>query len=364
MHDVPSYNTSITARNIMHLRHAIVVHGSFRCIPCFNVHLHACMHVYVCISLFHVPSTIGSSDFEYYTGFATFEDFAVFWKFLDPVGNMRTSTQMSDDERQRTSGAGPHCTLTEEDQLLIVLIRLRVGSAERDLAIRFGVSESTVCRIFQKWINYLYLRLGSLPIWPSWESVEGSMPNCFKESYPTTFAIIDATELFCEVPASLSLQSQCYSSYKSHTTMKGLVGIAPNGAIVFISTLYNGSISDRELTIKSGFLDLLPVVPKGKAIMADRGFDIQDLLAKHDILLNIPPFKGAGHLQKEDVIATQRIASVRIHVERVIGQVKQRYHLLQGVIPLSMVGSINQIWTVCCLLTNYRGKVIAEVDEH
>ena len=220
------------------------------------------------------------------------------------------------------SGAGPHSTLSEQDQLLIVLIRLRIGAAERDLSIRFGVSESTVCRIFQKWINYLYLRLGSLPIWPSWESVERSMPNCFRESYPTTFAIIDATELYCEVPASLSLQSQCYSSYKSHTTMKGLVAIAPNGAIIFISTLYSGSISDRELTIKSGLLELLQIVPKNKSIMADRGFDIQDLLAKSDILLNIPPFKCASHLQKEDVITTQRIDRVRIHVERVIAQVK------------------------------------------
>ena len=94
--------------------------------------------------------------------------------------------------------------------------------------------------------------------------------------------------------------------------------------------------------------------------MADCGFDIQDLLAKHDILLNILTFKGAGHFQKEDVITTQRIAR---DVEGVIGQVKQQYHLLQGVIPLSMADSINQIWTACCLLTNYRGKVIADTDE-
>ena len=98
------------------------------------------------------------------------------------------------------------------------------------------------------------------------------MPNCFRESYPATFAIIDATELYCEVPASLNLQSQCYSSYKSHTTMKGLVAIAPNGTIIFLSTLYSGSISDRELTIKSGLLELLQIVPKNKSIMADRGF--------------------------------------------------------------------------------------------
>ena len=125
------------------------------------------------------------------------------------------------------------------------------------------------------------------------------MPNWFRESYPTTFAIIDATELYCEVPASLSLQSQCYSSYKSHTTMKRLVAIAPNGTIIFISTLYSGSISDQELTIKSGLLELLQIVRKNKSIMADCGFDIQDLLEKSDILLSIPPFKCASHLQKE-----------------------------------------------------------------
>ena len=69
--------------------------------------------------------------------------------------------------------------------------------------------------------------------------------------------------------------------------------------------------------------------------------------------------------KKKDVITTQRIARVRIHVEQVIGQVKQLYHLLQGVIPLSMAGSVDQIWTVCCLLTNYCGKVIADnVDDH
>ena len=103
------------------------------------------------------------------------------------------------------------------------------------------------------------------------------------------------------------------------------------------------------------------MVPKRKSIMADRGFDIQDLLAKYELMLNIPPFKGKNHLEKEDVIKTQKIARVRIHIERVIGQVKQRYRLLQGVIPLSMAGSINQIWCVCCLLTNYRRKVIADV---
>ena len=172
-------------------------------------------------------------------------------------------------------------------------MRLRLGRLLQELAYTFGISASTASRIFNMWINnYLYLRLGMIPIWPEWEDVAASMPHSFRENYPHTFIIIDATELRCQVPSSLALQAKLYSAYKSYTTLKGLVGIAPNGAFTFISRLYTGSISDRQLVMESGILSLLESVPEHKRVMADRGFDIQDLLVKHRLILNIPPFNG------------------------------------------------------------------------
>ena len=51
--------------------------------------------------------------------------------------------------------------------------------------------------------------------------------------------------------------------------------------------------------------------------MVDRGFEIQDLILKHNLLLNIPPFKGTMRsLSVDDVTKTQKIARLRIHVER------------------------------------------------
>ena len=41
---------------------------------------------------------------------------------------------------------------------------------------------------------------------------------------------------------------------------------------------------------------MLKSVPHGRTVMADKGFDIQDLLVKHGLLLNIPPFKGSAAL--------------------------------------------------------------------
>ena len=56
-------------------------------------------------------------------------------------------------------------------------------------------------------------------------------------------------------PSSLKAQPNLYSSYKHHVTYKGLVGISPSGAIIFISQLYDGTISDKEIVARSGILD-------------------------------------------------------------------------------------------------------------
>ena len=69
--------------------------------------------------------------------------------------------------------------------------------------------------------------------------------------------------------------------------MKGLIGIPSDGAIPFVSSLYTGSLSDKVITSCSGILELLE---PGDAVMADKGFDVEDLLKEKGVVLNIPPF--------------------------------------------------------------------------
>lgn len=83
------------------------------------------------------------------------------------------------------------------------------------------------------------------------------MPSQFKVELPDTLAIIDCTELKAQKPSSLKLQSQMYSDYKSATTLKGLVACKPMGNIIFVSELFTGSMSDVEITEKSGFYKIL-----------------------------------------------------------------------------------------------------------
>ncbi len=86
---------------------------------------------------------------------------------------------------------------------MLMMMRLRTGHFKQQLAYQFGISKSTVSRILNMWIHFLYLRLGLLPIWPGWQAVQKSMPEVFKNLYPKTFIIIDATELRVASPDSL-----------------------------------------------------------------------------------------------------------------------------------------------------------------
>ena len=147
-----------------------------------------------------------------------------------------------------------------------------------------------------------------------------------------------------------SAQQLTFSNYKNHNTYKALIAISPSGAISFISDLFEGNISDKELTSRCGLLDLLE---DGDSVMADMGFNIADLLNAKSVTLNIPPklTDSSGHFSEDDRVKTRRIASVRIHVERAIGRVKN-FKILES-IPNSMHNMANQIFLyVHCLLTS------------
>jgi len=93
--------------------------------------------------------------------------------------------------------------------------------------------------------------------------------------------------------------------------------------------------------------------------MADKGFDIQDLLDPIGVKLNTPPFLHMqDQMPAQDVLETQQIAAERIHVERATNKIKS-FRLFDQVIPLSLAGSINQLWTVCGLLTLFQKPIIS-----
>jgi hypothetical protein len=237
-------------------------------------------------SIYHIKNN--DSDIEFYTGFSNYSTFKACYDYLCPacerlryIGSWNTTKPTENREK-----CGPGRTLSPEEELFLCLVRFRLGLLERDLANRFNISESHVLRIWVTWLDFLYRRLRSIPVWPSQSYVRETSPPSFKERYPNTRVIIDCTELFIETPSQPRSQSATFSTYKNHNTGKGLIGIAPRGYLTFVSELYAGNTSDKQLTNDCGILKLLE---PGDEVMADRGFEIENDLPP-GVSLNIPLF--------------------------------------------------------------------------
>ena len=207
------------------------------------------------------------------------------------------------------------------------------------------------------WICFLYNHLKEIDWMPSVQQVSGTLPSAFDDKYPSTYAIIDGSEIFLETPSDLHMQSSTWSNYKHHNTAKFLIACTPNGCISYIFALYVGSISDLEPTNASGFLTKLEDIP-GISIMADRGFNIKYLLQEINAGFNIPPFlNGKQQLTADEVQEGRRIASSRIIVERAIGRIKS-FTILKHTLPISLARISNQIVFVCAFLTNFKPVLV------
>ena len=106
-------------------------------------------------------------------------------------------------------------------------------------------------------------------------------------------------------------------------------------------------------------------------MLADRGFNIEDSVAYRGATLNIPAFtKGKAQPAPLEVEATRRLANVRIHVERVIRAMRQRYKILSATTPLPMeytktrLGGpvfLDSVLRVCCALHNVCDVIVPTV---
>ncbi len=297
----------------------------------------------------------------FYTGFVNFGTFMLIFNNLLQVADklnywngkdsLKDKPYLEDANRQKP---GPKRKMRLIDEYLMVFMRLRLGLLEQDLAERFRVSVSTVSRVLITWYNVLAVHLKELIVWPSKEIIAANKPQCFQK-FPNTRIILDCTEFHIEMPSSLVNQSLTYSSYKSHNTFKLLVGISPKGAVTFLSRLWGGNVSDKQIVKESGLLDLLEA---GDSVMADKGFTIEDLLEPLNITLNMPPMRESDRqLSRKEVEQTRRIAAVRIHVERKMEQIKN-FRILQGIIPATEWHNADNIVLICAALTNLEPPLV------
>ena len=129
--------------------------------------------------------------------------------------------------------------------------------------------------------------------------------------------------MFIEGLISLAARAQTWSNCKHHNTVKFQTNTIPQGSIAYISNGWGGRASDVHIT---EHCDLLRKLLPGDVILADRGFTIQESAGLYSAEVKLPPFtKRKKQLSRIEVDAVQRLSRVCIHIERVIGLVRQKY---------------------------------------
>lgn len=285
----------------------------------------------------------------FYTGLPTWPVFCHVFSYLSPFMPVGQS-------------------LTQMNEFFLVMTRLRLNLLFKDLSIRFQISVSLVHKIVSQWVEVMYARLRFLITWPPREIIQNNMPLIFKQLYPNCRCIIDCSELFIEMPTSFDARAKTYSNYKKHNTVKFLIGITPCGTICFLPKCWGGRASDKTITQESNFFNF---IEPGDVILADHGFTIEEDIALHGGKLLIPSFtRGKAQLSQEDVECSKRLSQVRIHVERVIGLLKNKYTILQGPIPINTlkhkddqdIANFDKLLVICAALVNLSSSIVR--DKH
>ena len=248
-------------------------------------------------------------------------------------------------------------SLDTEDEFFLFMIKLRLNHEDQDLSYQFKISRPVVGSVFHTWLQFLFFHLKSTVKFIPKTIVDTHMPKDLKKKYPSTRVILDATEVEVEKPGNVAAQRATWSSYKNCNTLKTMIGISPKGLITYISPSYGGSCSDRQIIERSTLLDAGMFLP-GESIMADRGILVQDLFASKDVRVNTPrTMKGLTQLPAEVVKEDRRIASKRVHVERVIHLAKT-YKILTDKMDHSRTPMGGRIIFVCFALCNFRINIV------
>ncbi len=125
-----------------------------------------------------------------------------------------------------------------------------------------------------------------------------------------------------------------------------------------------GRVSDKCLTEKCGLLNYLE---PGDLVLADRGFTVQDAVGLYCAEVKMPAFtKGKKQLSQQEVDTGRQLARVRIHVERVIGAIRQKYSILSSTLNINMmmcdkktdISAVDKIVYVCAALYNCYDSVV------
>ena len=125
------------------------------------------------------------SGVNFYTGIPTISTFKHLQEFISSYvrhlwrGAKHTSTKNKRKFKSTPNRLGPKRKLPGYDQFLLMWVKLRLNTPMRDLATRFGISETTCSRTFSSWARASANVLKSFVFSPGQGTINATKPPRF-----------------------------------------------------------------------------------------------------------------------------------------------------------------------------------------
>uniref|UniRef100_A0A2D4P432 Transposase Helix-turn-helix domain-containing protein n=1 Tax=Micrurus surinamensis TaxID=129470 RepID=A0A2D4P432_MICSU len=155
---------------------------------------------------------------KFYTGFDGYPRLKAFLDFLREGESLEN---------------GPPCALSPENQLFLVLVRLRLGLLLQDLAFRFRISESTACRYWLSWIELMERKLRQVPVAFSQRYIDAFKPQQQLQHHDMVLVALDCAELFFEAQGRSRGKRGGSQNPRAHYSIHGSALAAPSGFLTF-----------------------------------------------------------------------------------------------------------------------------------
>ncbi|KAK3924631.1 putative cysteine desulfurase, partial [Frankliniella fusca] len=293
---------------------------------------------------YEICSQGSDDDFKYFTGL-TKGQFLVVYDF---IGGDEVCCKLKYTLDGKTPIRRNALKISLKSRLFLVLLKMRRDLSNRDIGKLMGISVSQIAVIFNTWLRLL-------------------KPTCYKP-YKNLRMIIDCAEFVIERSNNMQQQGYTYSNYKHRNTVKVLFGTSCYGGVSYVSGGYEGRITDQEIVMQCGFLNILE---EGDAIMADRGFLLEEEMAQRGVKLIKPPNMTRKQKNNErrkrftarEEVQTKSVAGVRIYVEHVIGKIRN-YQILDNRVELLYLPLLpDMIFVAACLYNATLEKLHCQVPK-
>ena len=230
-------------------------------------------------------------------------------------------------DRKRAIGAGDTFDLAETEQLLAVVIWLRVYPVQSVLGFLLGVSGTTVGRLLGRWLPVLAQTGRDTMRLPDPGRKRRKSLDQLLADTPGLAVIVDTFEQRVQRPATRSEADRYYSGKKRQHTLKSQVAVdEETGQIVDVGESVPGPSADMTVLKESGLLARLPT---GVGAIGDLAYVGLHKIAT-DGLGAAPRRKPRSQPRPpEDVLYNQAFARRRVIVEHTIGRMRRYQSLAQ-----------------------------------